>query len=128
MDVGYEQLNDEWCPPSCVYQPRPPSLFSVLANPARHAELDGSGTVRGDPTGPRRLQLGSEFTMAMAQSRWRYRSTNKVVEFEEGRLIAWASMGVWRGQQVISGQRWGWLLCPDGSGTRVQHSYISRPS
>ena len=102
----------------------PARVFEILCNPWRHVELDGSQMLQGKPSGPARLQLGSEFTMAMRQSRWRYRSTNRVVEFEEGRLIAWASMGVWRGRPVIGGQRWRWLLTPAPSATHVSHSYV----
>ena len=62
--------------------------------------------------------------MAMRQSRWRYRSTSRVVEFDEGTLIAWASTGVWRGRRIVGGQRWRWRLTPVGNGTRVEHSYV----
>jgi hypothetical protein len=33
-------------------------LFDIVADPYRHAELDGSGTVTGIVGGPRRLALG----------------------------------------------------------------------
>jgi hypothetical protein len=62
--------------------------------------------------------------MAMQQSRWRYRSTSTVVEFLEGQLVTWASMGVWRGHRIVGGQRWRWELQPAGSGTLVRHSYL----
>lgn len=100
------------------------ALFAVLVDPRRHEDFDGSQTLRGEPQGPTRLRLGSEFTMAMQQSRWTYRSTNTVVEFIEGRLITWMSAGRWRGHHVVGGQRWRWHLEQNGADTIVRHSYV----
>lgn len=99
-------------------------IFEVLADISRHPDLDGSGTVLGEPIGPSRLSLGAEFTMSMQQLRTRYRSVNRVVEFEEGRRITWETHGVWRGHPVIGGQRWRWTLTPSPKGTVVQHTYL----
>lgn len=63
-------------------------IFDVLAAPAMHAELDGSGTVSGVVSGPSRLFLGAHFGMGM-RIKVAYRIDNTVVEFEEGRRIAW---------------------------------------
>lgn len=68
-------------------------IFDLLADPARHTELDGSGTVRGAVFGPARLESGSEFGMDMRMMGLPYRMTNRVVEFEEDRLIAWKHVG-----------------------------------
>lgn len=73
-------------------------IFDLLADPARHHEIDGSDSVvapRGDA--PERLALGARFGMSMRQG-VPYPVTNEVVEFEEGRLIAWRHLGhhVWR--------------------------------
>lgn len=100
------------------------ALFAVLADPRRHVDFDGSQTLRGAPLGPARLYMGAEFTMAMQQSRWTYRSTSTVVEFVEGRLITWVSAGVWRGHRLVGGQRWAWRLEQSGAATVVRHSYI----
>jgi uncharacterized protein YndB with AHSA1/START domain len=64
-------------------------IFDVLADPRRHREFDGSGTVLGHVDGPERLHLGARFSMSM-RIRFRYRTVNTVLEFEDGRLIAWA--------------------------------------
>ena len=78
-------------------------LFDLLADPSRHAELDGSGTVRGPVSeGPRRLALGARFGMRMRLG-LPYKIRNTVVEFEENRLIAW---------RHFSGHRWRWELTP----------------
>lgn len=68
-------------------------IFDLVATPSQHAVLDGSGTVQGAQHGPERLELGSEFGMDMKMLGLPYRMTNRVVEFEEGRLIAWKHVG-----------------------------------
>ena len=84
-------------------------IFELLASPARHPELDGSGTVRevrGRRT-PERLSLGATFGMQM---RWGapYKILNQVVEFEEGRRIAW---------RHFAGHIWRYILEPLGPDT-----------
>jgi hypothetical protein len=63
-----------------------------------HHEFDGSDSVRGSRAGnPDRLSLGARFAMSMHVG-LPYRITNEVIEFEEGRRIAWWHWGhnVWR--------------------------------
>ncbi len=64
------------------------AIFDVLADPVQHPLFDGSGTVEELTSGPARLALGSHFGMGM-RIKVPYRTDNTVVEFEEGRLIAW---------------------------------------
>ena len=79
--------------------PVPPQrIFDLLADPKMHPVLDGSGTVqkpRGDI--PERLSLGAEFGMDMKLGT-RYPIKNTVVEFEEGKRIAWChfAKNIWR--------------------------------
>jgi hypothetical protein len=107
----------------------PPELiFALLADPARHHQIDGSGTLHGNSRGPDRLTQGSAFSMAMQQSRFRYRSLNRVVEFDDNRVIAWETVGEHKGRRFIGGQRWRYELlpiaAPDGTpSTLVLHSY-----
>lgn len=72
-------------------------LFDLVADPALHPRIDGSGTLRGVLRGPARLGPGARFGMGMRMG-LPYRVTNRVVEFEEGRRIAWAHLSgnVWR--------------------------------
>lgn len=73
-------------------------IFDLVADPAMHPVLDGSGTVRkARPGNPERLSLGAKFRMNM-QLGAPYRITNKVVEFEEGKRIAWCHIAryIWR--------------------------------
>ncbi len=90
-------------------------IFDIIAAPARHPEFDGSGTVLADLFGPRRLEPGSEFGMDMRMFGVGYRMTNRVVEYEEGRLIAWRHIGP---------HRWRYELeeLPEG-GTRVTETF-----
>ena len=77
-------------------------IFDVLADPSQHPLFDGSGTVTGTLAGPERLSLGAEFGMSMRIG-LPYRIENTVVEFEEGRLIAW---------RHFNGHRWRYELEP----------------
>ncbi|MHB1613506.1 MAG: SRPBCC family protein [Actinomycetes bacterium] len=80
----------------------PGRVFALITDPRVHPLLDGSGTVHRQLAGPSRLGAGSRFTMAMRMRvlgvALAYRTTNEVVEFDEGRRIAWRHAGhhVWR--------------------------------
>ena len=69
-------------------------IFDLLANPAMHAVIDGSKSVQSVLKAPTRLSLESRFSMNMKIG-VKYRITNRVVEFEEGKLIAWRHLGRW---------------------------------
>ncbi|GAB4052834.1 SRPBCC family protein [Catellatospora paridis] len=85
----------------------PQEIFELLADPAQHPLIDGSGSVLAARGAPRRLALGMKFGMDMRMGAG-YRILNTVVEFEEGRLIAW---------RHFNGHRWRWRLEPAGDGT-----------
>lgn len=72
-------------------------IFDLIARPAMHPVIDGSGTVRGRVTGPERLSLGARFGMRMRIG-LPYVVRNEVVEFEDGRRIAWRHLNhhIWR--------------------------------
>ncbi|MCP3913051.1 MAG: dimethyladenosine transferase [Actinomycetia bacterium] len=89
-------------------------IFNILADPTRHPEIDGSGSVRkARLTDPERLELGSRFGMDMHIG-VPYRITNTVVEYEQDRLIAWRHFGR---------HRWRYELEPVDGGTRVIESF-----
>ena len=77
-----------------VIQAKPSVVFSILNNPNRHKEIDGSNTITSNISGPERLDLGSKFGMQMRLG-INYRITNRVVEFRENELIAWRHGGRW---------------------------------
>lgn len=89
-------------------------VFDTLADPAQHAKIDGSTTVRRLAHGPHRLSAGSRFTMSMRLFGVPYRVTNRVVEFEPNRLIAW---------RHFEPQRWRYELEPVAGGIRVRESF-----
>ncbi|PRY01639.1 SRPBCC family protein [Allonocardiopsis opalescens] len=104
---------------SIVVAAPPKVVFDILADPRAHPEFDGSGSVRGLVSGPDRLEHGSRFGMEMRLG-LPYRMTNSVVEFEEGRLIAWKHLGphIWR-----------WELEPIAGGrTRVIETFDYSPA
>ena len=92
----------------------PQAIFDVLADPAMHPVIDGSGTVRTALSdNPTRLSPGARFRMAMKQGA-PYKVTNEVVEFNEGRRIAWR-----HGVHHV----WRYILQPADGGTRVTEEY-----
>ncbi|WP_405163116.1 SRPBCC family protein [Nocardia sp. NBC_01499] len=92
----------------------PSSVFSVLADPHRHADFDGSGTVRTVVSGPDRLSMDATFKAAMKLFGVRYRIVNTVVEFEADRRIAWCHPGK---------HRWRYELEQVDGGTRVTETF-----
>lgn len=97
-----------------VINASPSEIFDVLADPSRHAEFDGSGTVKGSrDDAPERLALGSKFGMNM-RIVVPYAMGNTVVEFEEDRLIAWSHFGK---------HRWRYELEPHDEGTLVTETF-----
>jgi Polyketide cyclase / dehydrase and lipid transport len=82
---------------SAVVAATPEQVFALLADPHRHHELDGSGSVRGAVSGPRRLALGDRFGMRMRIG-LPYQTLNRVVELEPDRRIAWChfARAIWR--------------------------------
>ncbi|MDQ3385255.1 MAG: SRPBCC family protein [Actinomycetota bacterium] len=97
-----------------VIDASPERVFEVLVDPAAHPLIDGSGTIKETRAqGGTRLVLGSKFGMAMKLG-VPYGIVNEVVEFEEGRLIAWRHFG---------GHRWRWQLEPVDGGTAVTETF-----
>ena len=83
---------------SVVVDATPDEIFDLLADPRRHGEIDGSGTVQGaQVSAPERLSEGATFGMKMKLG-VPYPMTNTVVEFVENERIAWRHLGrhVWR--------------------------------
>src|ERR1700690_1493804 len=68
--------------------PQPPeAIFAFLADPSRHQETDGSGSVREAKSGSQRVKLGDQFTMAMKLG-VPYTMVSTIIEFEDNRRIA----------------------------------------
>jgi len=78
-----------------VVQASPSVIFSILSNPKRHKDIDGSSTITANVSGPEVLVLGSTFGMKMRLG-ITYWIRNTVVEYKKDELIAWRHLGRWR--------------------------------
>lgn len=89
-------------------------LFDVVADPRMHPWIGGSGTLVAPVAGaPERLGPGVLFGMGMRMG-LPYRTPNRVVEFDEGRRIAWSHLNraIWR-----------WGFADVDGGTQVTESF-----
>lgn len=80
-------------------------IFALVADPHRHGEIDGSGTVRDTVSGPVRLTEGASFSVGMKQFGVPYRITSRVTEFAQDEVIEW---------RHPMGHRWRWQFVPLG--------------
>lgn len=100
-------------------------LFALVADPHRHHELDGSGTVQSRAFGPHRLQTGDRFSVAMRVFGVPYRLPLRVLTAappttQRAGVLEWAQP---------TGHRWRWEMAPvpaDPSRTVVTESYDAR--
>ncbi|WP_338757902.1 SRPBCC family protein [Nocardia vulneris] len=94
------------------------AIFELIADPAQQPRWDGNENLAEAPAGQRVRAVGDVFTMTLTIGAVR---ENHVVEFEEGRRIAWRPSEV--GQQP-PGHLWRWEVEPlDDARTRVTHTY-----
>lgn len=93
-------------------------IFELIADPAEQPRWDGNDNLDEAPVGQRVHAVGDVFSMTTTSGNVR---ENHVVEFEEGRRIAWRPAAP--GQEPF-GHLWRWELEPVGSArTRVTHTY-----
>jgi hypothetical protein len=64
-------------------------LFAMAADPHRHHELDGSGTVTGNIKSPSKLVAGSKFSTKMKMYGVPYRITSTVTALKPDELVEW---------------------------------------
>ena len=77
---------------STTIEAAPETVFAVLADPSAHADIDGTGWVRGSRHGDRITAVGQVFRMAMYHENHPdkdYKIANLVEVFDEPRAIAW---------------------------------------
>jgi len=106
-----------------VIHASPEAIFALLADAARHPDIDGSGTVKqakGDA--PQRLSLGATFGMSMKMGIG-YSMVNTVIEFEDDRRIAWQARPPGFMGRISAGRIWRYELEPVDGGTRVRESW-----
>lgn len=65
-------------------------LFAIIADPRRHGEWDGSGTVGDAVTSDGPLRAGARFSVRMHQFGLPYRITSTVTAYEADRLLEWS--------------------------------------
>jgi len=87
-----------------------PEIFALVADPRRHGELDGSGTVKDKVKAPAQLEVGSQFSVAMKQYGLPYSITSTVTAYETDRRIEW---------RHPMGHRWRWELTPQEDGSTL---------
>jgi uncharacterized protein YndB with AHSA1/START domain len=93
-------------------------IFELIADPAQQPRWDGNDNLAEASAGQRIRSVGDVFTMSLTMGAVR---ENHVVEFDEGRLIAWRPS---EPGGTPPGHLWRWELEPvDASHTRVTHTY-----
>jgi hypothetical protein len=93
-------------------------IFELIADPARQPEWDGNDNLVAAAAGQRVRSVGDTFTMMLTIGSTR---VNHVVEFIEGRRIAWLPA---EPDQPPPGHLWRWQLDPRGDDeTLVVHTY-----
>ena len=100
------------------------TIFELLANPDRHHDIDGSGSVGDSKQSSGRLTMGSRFGMSMRLG-VKYSTHNVIIEFDEGKRIAWQTGPTGLQGRLFGGRIWRYELEPaaDGTGTLVRESW-----
>ncbi|MPZ51904.1 MAG: polyketide cyclase [Acidimicrobiia bacterium] len=92
-------------------------IFELIAEPTQQTRWDGNDNLAEAPEGQRVKAMGDKFLMTTTKGLVR---ENHVVEFEEGRRIAWRPSEV---GEPPPGHLWRWELEPTDEGTQVTHTY-----
>ncbi|NHN57317.1 polyketide cyclase [Calidifontibacter sp. DB0510] len=96
----------------------PDRIFELIADPSLQPLWDGNDNLAQAESGQRVRAVGDVFTMITTKGHVR---DNHVVEFEEGRRIAWKPA---THDEAPAGHLWRWELEPsDARTTRVTHTY-----
>lgn len=95
------------------------TIFELIADPAQQPRWDGNDNLGEAAAGQRVRAVGDVFVMRLAKAG--AVRENHVVEFEEGRRIAWNPS---EPGSAPPGHLWRWELEPlDDGRTRVRHTY-----
>lgn len=96
----------------------PEAVFELIADPGRQPEWDGNDNLGSASEGQRVRGIGGSFITTLTKGVDR---ENHIVDFTEGRLIAWKPSEV--GGEPF-GQKWVWEIEPTGQRTcLVRHTY-----
>jgi uncharacterized protein YndB with AHSA1/START domain len=97
---------------------RAEEIFELIADPSHQPRWDGNDNLSEAPAGQRVRAVGDVFVMTTTTGNVR---ENHVVEFVEGRRIAWRPAEPGRS---APGHLWRWELDPiNPTRTRVTHTY-----
>jgi hypothetical protein len=101
------------------------AIFTLLADPDRHTEFDGSGMLRSAATNGTVGCVGDVFVMNMhLESMGDYEMPNRIAVYEADRCIAWEPGTRQAGAESPNGSRWRYDLVPDGpDATIVTETY-----
>jgi len=93
-------------------------IFELIADPTRQPEWDGNDNLLQATPGQRVHNVNDVFLMTTTKGEER---ANRIVEFEEGRRVAWKPFPV---GEAEPGHLWRWELEPNADGTtKVTHTY-----
>lgn len=94
------------------------TIFELIADPAEQPKWDGNDNLASSAPGQRVHAVGDTFRTTTTKGNIR---ENHVVEFEEGRRIAWNPAEV---DGTPPGHLWRWEMTPtDDETTEVTHTY-----
>ena len=122
-------MDSESLTASTTIESAPERVFAVLANPAAHAAIDGTGSVRDPLDGERITAAGQVFRMAMFHPNHPdkdYKIANLVEVFDKPRAIAWkpGTESPETGELSFGGWTWRYDLAADGPArTKVTLTY-----
>jgi uncharacterized protein YndB with AHSA1/START domain len=122
-------MDDERVVTSVTIEATPEAVFAVLADPAAHAAIDGTGRVRTSLDGDRITAAGQVFRVAMYHEDHPdgdYEIANLVEVFDEPRAIGWkpGTESPETGELSFGGWTWRYDLEAAGSGrTTVTLTY-----
>jgi Polyketide cyclase / dehydrase and lipid transport len=95
-------------------------LFAIVADPRRHHELDGSGTVGDNINAPKRLVPGARFSTKMKMFGVPFRITSTVTALKPDELVEW---------RHTFGHHWRWeFAAVTPTITRVTETFDYRDS
>ncbi len=93
-------------------------VYNLVADPHRHHELDGSGSVGANISGTERMEVGQEFRTHMKMFGLPYKTTSTVTQAEPNTVLEW---------QVQGRQKWRWeFLALDDASTQITETWDIR--
>ena len=96
------------------------AVFALVADPHHHHDIDGSGTVQPQISGPDRLSDGAKFSVHMKYGPLPYKITSTTTAYVDDELIEW---------RHPFGHRWRWeFRAIDEAHTEVTEVWDYAPS